>query len=184
MKDTLPMMKIIRPLTLTLLVLTAFLSSFSVTLATEVPHRIDSQLINTSGKIRGQATLEQLPQGTLLTVQLKRMMPGWHAIHLHSIGQCSLPDFKSAGGHFNPGKAHHGFEDTQGHHQGDLPNIYVGHSGQYRGEFLLPGVSLRDTETPLIDTDGAALVVHEDRDDYTSQPAGNAGNRILCGVLK
>lgn len=115
----------------------------------------------------------------LVEIDLTGMPPGVHAVHLHETGDCSAPDFKSAGGHI-AGDRTHGVETATGPHPGDLPNVHVGESGrlsatQFNG--LLTGAHLSDA-------DGAAFVVHSGADDYESQPAGDAGARIACGVFE
>ena len=92
------------------------------------------------------------------------------------------PTFESAGGHFNPAGAHHGFSNPDGAHAGDLPNLHVG-GAPTEMEILVPGTTLGSGSTSLLDADGAALVLHGAADDYRSDPAGNAGARIACGVV-
>lgn len=101
------------------------------------------------------------------------------AIHIHENGTCEGPDFKSAGGHL-PGDKEHGVHSAAGPHPGDLPNITMGAAGALHVEYFLPGVPMDQ----IMDDNGSAVVIHSEVDDYTSQPAGNAGDRIACAVLE
>jgi Cu-Zn family superoxide dismutase len=134
------------------------------------------------GKEVGNATLVTTPSGTLITLELTAAPPGAHGFHIHTTGKCEPPKFESAGGHFNPDNTKHGFLNAEGPHAGDMPNIHVPDSGKLTVEVLNPLVSLSG-ENPLLDDDGAALVLHADADDYKSDPAGHAGGRIACGVI-
>ena len=100
---------------------------------------------------------------------------------MHETGLCT-PNFEAAGAHFNPGNRQHGFRNGQGPHAGDMPNIHVSPSGALTVELLLAGVTLSG-ERALLDGDGAALVVHANADDYATEPSGNSGERIACGVI-
>ena len=137
-------------------------------------------LKDAKGKAVGTAQLTQTPHGVLISVDLHGLKAGAHAIHLHEIGKCDAPDFKSAGGHFNPTKKSHGFMVAEGAHAGDMPNIDVPANGKLKAELLAADATLDN----LLDQDGAALVVHAKADDYKSQPAGDAGDRVACGVIE
>lgn len=136
------------------------------------------------GKVVGRATLTATPNGTLLRVELDNVPPGERAVHIHAVGRCTPPTFESAGGHFAPGGAKHGFEAAKGPHAGDLPNIHVPASGQLSFERFLEGVPLSGGDQAILDADGAALVIHAKADDYRTDPAGAAGARIACGVIE
>ena len=140
-------------------------------------------LVDGSGKTIGDAVLKETPNGVLLQVDLASAEAGAHAFHIHETGRCDRPTFESAGGHFAPGGAEHGLFDPKGPHAGDLPNVHVPADGRLSFEYLVPRVTLGPGDRSLLDSDGSALVMHRDRDDYTSDPAGNAGDRIVCGVI-
>jgi Cu-Zn family superoxide dismutase len=134
------------------------------------------------GKEVGKVDFTDTPSGVLMRLDLTAVPPGEHALHLHTVGKCEPPDFKSAGGHFNPDETKHGLLSDEGPHAGDLPNIYVPESGKITIEVLAPLVSLSG-ERALLDDDGTAIVIHDGADDALTDPAGNAGERIACGVV-
>lgn len=141
-------------------------------------------LADKEGKTVATATLAETNAGVLITLEASALPPGVHAFHIHESGACEPPDFTSAGGHFNPGDTSHGFEAEGGPHAGDMPNIHVPESGMLTVEVLNPNVTLEPgPPESLFDDDGSALVIHAGADDYTSQPAGDAGTRIACGVI-
>lgn len=136
-----------------------------------------------NGRIIGRADLRETPSGVLITLALHEARPGVHAFHIHTTGECQLPDFTSAEGHFNPTSRRHGFLALGGPHAGDLPNVHVPDSGRLTVEVLADGVRLSPAPASLFDADGAALVLHAGADDYVTEPAGDAGTRIACGVV-
>lgn len=140
-------------------------------------------LANAAGAASGTATLEAVGTNLKLTVNAEGVAPGTHGIHVHMTGKCDAPDFASAGAHWNPSSRQHGLENPQGSHAGDLPNIVIGADGKgtITAELLNTAVS---GEAGLIDADGAAIVIHADPDDMKSDPSGNSGGRIACGVFK
>jgi Cu-Zn family superoxide dismutase len=144
--------------------------------------RASAVLKDAQGKEVGRATLSSTPSGALLNLTLTAAPPGVHALHIHAVGKCEPPKFESAGPHFNPDQTKHGIMNPEGPHAGDLPNLHVPADGHLEVEFLDPVVTLSQ-EAGLIDADGAALVIHAGADDYTTDPAGNAGDRIACGVI-
>ncbi|HEX9325127.1 MAG TPA: superoxide dismutase family protein [Reyranella sp.] len=139
-------------------------------------------LKDASGKEVGKATLTVTPSGVLVRLDLTAVPPGDHAFHIHAVGKCEPPDFKSAGPHFNPDETKHGLMNPEGPHAGDMPNLHVPAEGKLQVEILDPAVTL-SAEAALLDADGAALVIHAAADDYKTDPAGNAGDRIACGVI-
>ena len=148
--------------------------------ATAAPAPLTVKMIDAKSKSIGTATLTQTPHGVLISVDLHGMTPGVHAIHLHETGKCE-PPFKTAGGHFNPAHKQHGFLQAEGAHGGDLPNLDVPANGKVKAEVIAHDVTI---EGSLLDADGAALVVHAKADDYKTQPAGDAGDRVACGVIE
>jgi Cu-Zn family superoxide dismutase len=143
------------------------------------PASKEVKLADGAGKDVGTAKLTQTAHGVLISVDLHDLKAGTHAIHLHETGKCEGPAFKTAGGHFNPAKKQHGFMSAEGPHAGDLPNLDVGADGKAKAEFIAHEASLES----LQDADGSALVIHAKNDDYKSQPAGDAGDRVACGVI-
>lgn len=138
-------------------------------------------LRNAAGATVGNATLTETTAGVLVTGSLSGISTGTHAIHVHEVGQCT-PTFAAAGGHFNPRQRRHGFRSPDGHHAGDMPNLHVPASGALSFDIIVPDVRLTGSEG-LLAGDGAALVVHAGADDYSTDPAGNSGDRIACGVI-
>jgi len=138
------------------------------------------------GQPVGEAQLRETPGGVLLVLTLRNLPPGTHAFHVHDTGKCEgAGGFKSAGGHFNPHTRKHGYESAEGFHAGDLPNVVVGADGTAKVELLVAGVTLAEGKpNSLLDADGSALMVHAGPDDYRTDPAGNAGDRIACGVVE
>lgn len=141
-----------------------------------------ADLSDASGQPVGSATLTQTPHGVLISAQFHDLPPGQHGFHIHAVGECT-PPFTSAGGHLNPAGKQHGIENPAGMHAGDMPNITVPESGTIRFEVLNTLTSLSEGINPILDDDGAALMIHAGADDYKSDPAGNAGARIACGVI-
>lgn len=138
-------------------------------------------LRNAAGATVGTVRLTESSVGVLVTGSLTGVGSGTHAIHVHEVGQCT-PTFAAAGGHFNPRGRRHGFRSPDGYHAGDLPNLHVPSGGSLTFDLTLPAVRLRGSEG-LLEGDGASIVVHAAADDYVSDPAGNSGDRVACGVI-
>lgn len=148
------------------------------------PTTLKATLSTPKGSSIGHAELTDTPAGVLVKLVLTNAPAGTHAFHIHETGRCEAPDFQSAGGHFNPTKAAHGFYDAEGPHAGDLPNLHIPQNGTLTVEMLADGVTLRSGSTSLLDADGAALVLHQGADDYRTEPAGGAQSRVACGVVQ
>ena len=142
-----------------------------------------ADLKNADGQNVGTATLAQTPHGVLLTIAVKGVPPGEHAFHVHAVGKCE-PPFNSAGGHFNPDNKKHGHEAAEGSHAGDMPNLHVPQNGELTIEILNTAITLdKGKPNSVFKPDGTAIVIHAGKDDYKSDPAGNAGGRLACGVI-
>ena len=158
-------------------------TSLGTTRAGPPPIEATTQLLGANGELRGTATLSQRAAGTLVRARIEGLAPGTYAIHLHSVGKCEGPKFTTAGGHFNPTMKMHGRDNPMGPHVGDLPNVGVGPGGTGTVDFTVAGLMLVGGTAPLLDSDGAAVVLHAGPDDYKTDPSGASGDRIACGVL-
>jgi superoxide dismutase, Cu-Zn family len=137
-----------------------------------------------SGVRHGTLTLEPTAAGVRISGALTDLPPGAHGIHFHQVGRCDAPAFATAGAHVNPTGAEHGLENPRGPHAGDLPNVFANAAGQMVVDVATPRVTLSsDRPSGVFDADGTALVIHADRDDQRTDPAGNSGGRIACGVI-
>jgi Cu-Zn family superoxide dismutase len=140
-------------------------------------------LRNASGASVGTANLTQVGNVVRVVLDAKGLTPGLHAVHIHAVGKCDPPDFTTAGGHFNPTGKQHGALNSQGSHAGDLPNLNVGSDGNGRLETATEQITLGTGTTSVWDADGSALVVHAAPDDFKTDPTGNSGARVACGVI-
>jgi len=140
-------------------------------------------LKDASGRDVGTVQLVQTPHGVLLRMSLKGVAPGEHAFHVHAVGKCEAP-FTSAGGHFNPASKKHGMEAAEGAHAGDMPNLFIPANGELRIDVANHMISLvKGQPNSVFDADGSAIIIHAGPDDYKTDPTGNAGDRIVCGVI-
>lgn len=151
--------------------------------AADADRPASTMIKDAAGTNVGVARLTDTPNGTIVSIDFAGMPPGTHAVHIHEVGKCE-PPFTSAGGHFNPTRKEHGFANENGYHAGDLPNVVIAADGSAKVEIFVPKVRLTQGPVRLFDADGAALVVHAHADDHRTDPGGNAGDRIACGVLK
>ncbi len=147
---------------------------------------IKVKLITSKGEPAGTAVLKQKKDGVLVKVSLENIPFGEHGVHIHQNAVCEAPDFKTAGGHFNPDGKQHGFQNPDGHHAGDTPsNVKVGEDHRGSASWTLPAVTLQPgAPNSLLSHGGTSLMVHEHADDMRTDPSGNSGNRIACGVIK
>jgi superoxide dismutase, Cu-Zn family len=132
----------------------------------------------------GRATLTQTSEGVRIAGNVSNLSPGQHGIHIHEKGLCEAPTFESAGGHYNPTAMSHGGERGEQRHIGDLGNIMVGEDGRAAFDVTAQGATLREGSASLFHTGGTSLIVHAKADDLRSNPAGNSGERVACGVIK
>lgn len=141
------------------------------------------ELKSADGKTVGSAHLMPTKDGVSMSVSVKGLAAGTHGIHLHTVGSCQAPDFASAGAHWNPDHKMHGTDNPKGSHMGDLPNLVVKADGTGELTATVKGAKLDATAMGLLDSDGSALVIHAAPDDYKTDPSGNSGGRIACGVV-
>jgi superoxide dismutase, Cu-Zn family len=141
-------------------------------------------LKDAGGKEVGSAQLSQTPHGVLVRLTLKGVPAGEHAFHIHQTGKCE-PPFTTAGGHFNPGSKKHGIMAADGPHAGDMPNLHIPSDGNLAIEVVNAAVTLdKDKPNSLFKPEGTALIIHAGKDDYKTDPTGDAGGRIACGVVE
>jgi Cu-Zn family superoxide dismutase len=142
-----------------------------------------ADLIDARGERVGTAVLTETAGKVRVVVEVRGLTPGPHGIHIHAVGKCEPPAFTSAGGHYNPLGARHGLESAQGAHAGDLPNLVADATGRARYDVTTTLVTVSDGLVSIVDGDGSALVIHEREDDQKTDPTGNSGGRVACGVL-
>ena len=140
-------------------------------------------LHDANGSEKARATITQVGGDLHVRVIAVDLPPGTYGAHIHAVGRCEAPGFTSAGPHWNPTKRQHGKDNPQGMHMGDLPNLVVGADGKGSVDYTVTGATLHDGDTALLDADGAAVVVHAGPDDYMTDPSGNSGARMACGIV-
>ncbi len=163
------------------------------TMAAQAAHhgggeKATAEFIDRDSTTIGTANLTESPHGVLIYLNLHGLPPGPKAIHIHAVGTCDDPEagFKASTGHLNPHGKKHGLMNPKGPDGGDLPNLYVREDGTFEAEFFTTLASLggHGDRAKILDEDGAAFVIHQNRDDHITQPIGGAGPRIGCGVIK
>lgn len=144
---------------------------------------LEVRLYNADKDAVGTANFKEAPDQVVVNIKVEGLEPGMHGVHIHEYPKCEGPDFQSAGNHFNPEGNEHGLMHPDGSHLGDMPNLNIESDGTADIEMELPGATLMDGNTSLLRQDGTSIVIHEKQDDGVSQPGGNAGERIVCGVI-
>src|SRR5580704_7793995 len=149
------------------------------------PKPVTANLKTSSGQDAGKATFKQDKNELEIKIELKNLPPGDHAVHIHQKPLCEAPAFTTAAGHFNPDSKKHGTKNPEGHHNGDLPqNITIGANGTGTATFKVNYLSLEPTApNSIVANGGTSIMVHEKPDDMMTDPTGNAGARIACGVI-
>lgn len=142
-----------------------------------------AELRKADAQAMGHARAEQHGDAVRVQIEVTGLQPGSYGAHVHMTGRCDAPDFATAGAHWNPTGHQHGTENPQGPHMGDLPNLTIGTNGAGALSFEIPHAMLRGGEHPVLDADGASVIIHASPDDYRTDPSGNSGARIICGVL-
>lgn len=160
--------------------------SVSTQLANAATKAAHANIVNAQGTQIGTAKFTQAGQAVKVSVKVAQLTPGEHGIHIHNVGKCEGPAFTTAGGHFNPTNSHHGVHNSKDPkpHVGDMPNLMVATSGKGNANFTIAGATLDDGANSLFHDGGTALVIHAKADDLMSDPSGNSGDRIACGVVE
>lgn len=142
------------------------------------------ELVGPTGETFGRITMTEDANGVTLAVTVSSGLgEGFHGVHLHEVGRCEGPDFKTAGGHWNPTGKQHGRDNTAGAHIGDLSNLAIDGGGSGTANYLVSGVLSEGSEWQFADEDGTALIIHANPDDYRSDPSGDSGGRVACAII-
>src|ERR1700756_4863238 len=149
----------------------------------QAPKSAHADIVNAQGQNIGTAKIVPAKKGVRIEVNVSQLPPGKHGIHIHAVGKCEGPAFTTAGGHLNPDTKKHGKDNPEGPHAGDLLNLEVGADGNGKASLSDANATLGEGPNSLFHEGGTALVIHEKADDYKTDPAGNSGARIACGVI-
>ena len=151
----------------------------------QAPRSAHAEIADAQGMTIGHASFTTTGSGVEVKVDVAGLTPGQHGIHIHNVGKCDGPAYTTAGGHFNPTSSHHGIHNAQEPHPhvGDLPNLTVDDRGAGKLSFMIPGAALGDGPNSLFHEGGTSLVIHAKADDLSSDPSGNSGDRVACGVI-
>ena len=155
----------------------------SPALGTDTALHARADIMDSGGENVGKAVFTETADGVRIVLEVHDLPPGLHGIHIHEAGECKIPDFKSAGGHFNPAGKQHGAKNPQGAHAGDLPNLQIQPDGTAKAVLINPHVTLAPGNSSLFHDAGTSLVIHAGPDDELTDPSGNSGDRIACGVI-